>query len=50
MSSRAANSAPLPSPTYAYVLENGRVVGEGSGAELAAREDIQHFYLGGKTG
>ncbi|WP_409262405.1 ABC transporter ATP-binding protein [Pseudomonas putida] len=35
---------------YAYILENGRVVGEGSAAELGAREDIQHFYLGGKAG
>ncbi|WP_410952630.1 ABC transporter ATP-binding protein [Pseudomonas sp. S1(2024)] len=35
---------------YAYILENGRVVGEGPAAELAAREDIQHFYLGGKAG
>lgn len=34
--------------SHAYILENGRVVGEGSAAELAAREDIQHFYLGGK--
>jgi branched-chain amino acid transport system ATP-binding protein len=33
--------------SYAYILENGRVVGEGSASELAAREDIQHFYLGG---
>lgn len=35
--------------SHAYILENGRVVGEGSAAELAAREDIQHFYLGGKA-
>lgn len=35
--------------SYAYILENGRVVGEGSANELAAREDIQHFYLGGKA-
>lgn len=31
---------------YAYILENGRVVLEGQAAELAAREDVQHFYLG----
>ncbi|AYG45346.1 ABC transporter ATP-binding protein [Pseudomonas sp. Leaf58] len=36
--------------SYAYILENGRVVGEGAAAELAAQEDIQHFYLGGKAG
>ncbi|AXP03840.1 MULTISPECIES: ABC transporter ATP-binding protein [Pseudomonas] len=35
--------------SYAYILENGRVVGEGDATELAAREDIQHFYLGGKA-
>ncbi len=31
----------------ALVLEAGRVVLQGSAAELAARDDIQHFYLGG---
>lgn len=36
--------------SHAYILENGRVVGEGAASELAAREDIQHFYLGGKAG
>ncbi|WPP00658.1 ABC transporter ATP-binding protein [Pseudomonas sp. HR96] len=35
--------------SYAYILENGRVVGEGAAEQLAAREDIQHFYLGGKA-
>lgn len=35
---------------YGYILENGRVVGEGTAQALAAREDIQHFYLGGKAG
>ena len=34
---------------YGYILENGRVVGEGAAQQLAAREDIQHFYLGGKA-
>ena len=29
-----------------YILENGRVVLEGSAAELKANEDIQEFYLG----
>ena len=36
--------------SHAYILENGRVVGEGAASELAAREDIQRFYLGGKAG
>jgi branched-chain amino acid transport system ATP-binding protein len=31
---------------HGYVLENGRVVASGSAAELAARSDVQHFYLG----
>ena len=31
---------------YGYVLENGRVSISGSGAELAAREDVKEFYLG----
>jgi len=35
--------------SYGYILENGRVVGQGDARELAAREDIQHFYLGGRS-
>jgi branched-chain amino acid transport system ATP-binding protein len=31
---------------WAYVLENGRVVSEGAGAELLEREDIRRAYLG----
>jgi branched-chain amino acid transport system ATP-binding protein len=29
-----------------YVLEKGRIVWSGRSAELAAREDVQHRYLG----
>jgi branched-chain amino acid transport system ATP-binding protein len=29
-----------------YILENGRVVMEGSAAELAGNEDVKEFYLG----
>jgi branched-chain amino acid transport system ATP-binding protein len=29
-----------------YILEQGRVVGEGSGAELLANEGVQRAYLG----
>ena len=29
-----------------YVLEKGRIVWSGTSAELAAREDVQHRYLG----
>lgn len=34
--------------SYGYIMENGRVVGEGAAAQLAAREDLRHFYLGGQ--
>ena len=32
---------------HAYVLENGRVAASGTAAEIAARDDVQEFYLGG---
>ncbi|MEA5027197.1 MAG: ABC transporter ATP-binding protein [Erysipelotrichaceae bacterium] len=32
---------------YAYVMETGKIVLEGSGAELAASEEVQKVYLGG---
>ncbi|MDO7895895.1 hypothetical protein [Pseudomonas citrulli] len=35
---------------YGYVLESGRVVSEGSALQLAARGDLQDFYLGTKAG
>lgn len=35
---------------YGYVLESGRVVSEGTAEQLAARSDIQDFYLGGVSG
>jgi branched-chain amino acid transport system ATP-binding protein len=31
---------------HGYVLETGRIVKEGSAAELLADADIQEFYLG----
>lgn len=31
---------------YAYILETGRVALEGPATELAARDDVQSFYLG----
>ena len=31
---------------YGYVLENGRVVMDGEGAELRENEDVKEFYLG----
>ena len=31
---------------FGYVLENGRVVASGTSAVLAARDDVQEFYLG----
>jgi len=36
----------LLSKNVAYVLENGRVVLEGTGADLLARPDIKRAYLG----
>ena len=33
---------------HAYVLESGRVVSEGPAQEMAQREDIHDFYLGGQ--
>ena len=35
--------------SYGYILESGRVVGEGKAVELRGREDIGQFYLGGKA-
>jgi len=31
---------------HGYVLEQGRVVKDGAGADLLADEDIREFYLG----
>jgi len=36
--------------SHGYVMENGRIVLEGSSAELAQDEDIQEFYLGAGGG
>jgi branched-chain amino acid transport system ATP-binding protein len=32
---------------HGYVIENGRIVLEGSAEELAANRDVQRAYLGG---
>jgi branched-chain amino acid transport system ATP-binding protein len=34
---------------FGYILENGRVVMEGSAEHLAANEDVKEFYLGIST-
>ena len=34
---------------YGVVLENGRVAASGPAAELAARDDVSDFYLGGAS-
>jgi branched-chain amino acid transport system ATP-binding protein len=34
---------------HGVVLENGRVAASGAAAELAAREDVSDFYLGGAS-
>jgi branched-chain amino acid transport system ATP-binding protein len=31
---------------YAYVMENGRVVLDGTASQLAENEDVKEFYLG----
>jgi branched-chain amino acid transport system ATP-binding protein len=35
---------------FGYILENGRVVMEGSAAHLATNEDVKEFYLGISSG
>jgi branched-chain amino acid transport system ATP-binding protein len=35
---------------FGYILENGRVVLEGSAATLSANEDVKEFYLGISAG
>ncbi len=35
---------------YGYILETGRVVMDGSAAELASNEDVKEFYLGMSAG
>jgi branched-chain amino acid transport system ATP-binding protein len=32
---------------YGYIMEQGKVVLDGTAAELAANEDVKEFYLGG---
>jgi branched-chain amino acid transport system ATP-binding protein len=36
--------------SFGYILENGRVVLEGSAGSLAANEDVKEFYLGISSG
>jgi branched-chain amino acid transport system ATP-binding protein len=35
--------------THGYIMENGRVVLDGTADKLAANEDVKEFYLGGGT-
>jgi branched-chain amino acid transport system ATP-binding protein len=35
---------------YGYVMENGRIVLDGTAARLRGHPDIQEFYLGGRSG
>ncbi len=32
---------------YGYIMENGKIVLDGTGSELAENEDVKEFYLGG---
>ena len=36
----------LKTADFGYILENGRVVMEGSAEELSNNEDVKEFYLG----
>ena len=35
---------------YGYILENGRVMMDGTADDLAANEDVKEFYLGISSG
>jgi len=37
----------LAAASYAYIMEQGKVVLDGSSEELAGNEDVKEFYLGG---
>ncbi|MEJ0068340.1 MAG: ABC transporter ATP-binding protein [Pseudomonadota bacterium] len=37
----------LQAASYGYVMENGKVVLDGTAAALASNEDVKEFYLGG---
>src|SRR5258708_30436306 len=37
----------LQAASYGYVMENGKILLDGTAAELANNEDIKEFYLGG---
>ena len=36
----------LKAADFGYILENGRVVMEGTAEELSSNEDVKEFYLG----
>jgi branched-chain amino acid transport system ATP-binding protein len=42
--------AALQVAAYGYVMEQGKVVLDGTAAELAENEDVKEFYLGGDSG
>jgi branched-chain amino acid transport system ATP-binding protein len=42
--------AALQVASYGYVMEQGKVVLDGTAAELAENEDVKEFYLGGGSG
>jgi branched-chain amino acid transport system ATP-binding protein len=39
--------AALAVASHGYIMEQGRVVLEGTSGELSANEDVKEFYLGG---
>jgi branched-chain amino acid transport system ATP-binding protein len=42
--------AALQVAAYGYVMEQGKVVLDGTAVELAENEDVKEFYLGGGSG
>jgi branched-chain amino acid transport system ATP-binding protein len=42
--------AALQVASYGYVMEQGKIVLDGTAAELAENEDVKEFYLGGSGG
>jgi branched-chain amino acid transport system ATP-binding protein len=42
--------AALQVAAYGYVMEQGKVVLDGTATELAENEDVKEFYLGGGSG
>ncbi|MEO1225983.1 MAG: ABC transporter ATP-binding protein, partial [Pseudomonadota bacterium] len=40
----------LEAASYGYIMENGKVVLDGTAEQLKSNEDVKEFYLGGGGG